>query len=71
MYGIAAQTQTRRLCKKYNKEWLSGKALAFGVRSKGHCLRCQSSQASHGQASALASDLLKRNASFKNSMNRP
>ena len=34
MYGIAAQTQTGRLRKKHNKEWLSGKALAFGLRSK-------------------------------------
>ena len=37
MYGIAAQTGCLR--KKPNKEWRSGKALSFGLRSKGHRLR--------------------------------
>ena len=46
MYGIAAQTECLRKkynkynSKKHNKEWRSSKALAFGLRSKGHCLRC-------------------------------
>ena len=47
MYGIAAQTGYLR--KKHNKEWRFGKTLAFGLRSKGHRLRCQPGQASHGR----------------------
>ena len=39
MYGIAAQAGCLR--KKHNKERRYGKALAFGLRSKGHRLRCQ------------------------------
>ena len=46
MHGIA--TQTGCLRKKHNKEWRFGKTLAFGLRSKGHRLRCQPGQASHG-----------------------
>ena len=55
MYGIAAQTECLRKkynkynSKKHNKEWRSSKALAFGLRSKGHRLHCQPSQASHGR----------------------
>ena len=56
MYGIAAQTECLRKkynSKKHNKEWRSGKALAFGLRSKGHHLRCQPGQASHGRGWCL------------------
>ena len=52
MYGIATQTGYLRKkynSKKLNKEWRSGKPLAFGLRSKGHLLRCQPGQASHGR----------------------
>ena len=48
MHGITAQTQTGYLRKKHSKEWRSGKALSLGVHSKGHRLRCQPGQASHG-----------------------
>ena len=51
MYGRAAQSGCLRKkynSKKHNKEWHSGRQLPFGVRSKGHRLRCQPGQASYG-----------------------
>ncbi len=42
-----AAAQTGCLSKKHNKEWRSGKLLPFGLRSKGHRLRCQPGQGSH------------------------
>ena len=47
------------------KEWRSGKALAFGLRSKDHRLRCRLAKRRMAATGALASDLFKRNASFK------
>ena len=50
MYGIAEQTECLRKkysSKKHNKAWRSGKALAFGLRSKGHRQRYQSDQGSY------------------------
>ena len=42
-----AATQTGCLRKKHNKEWRSGRQLPFGLRSKGHRLRCQPDQGLH------------------------
>ena len=63
MHGIAAQTGCLR--KKPNKAWRSGKVLAFGLRSKGHRLRASLAKRRMAAADALASELFKRNASFK------
>ena len=68
MYGIAAQSgclHKKHNSKKHNKEWHSDKPLSFGLRPKGHRLRCQPGQASHAAADVLASELLKRNASHR------